>query len=214
MKKIRLVVERRELCGSSTSGRLRKAGSIPAVIYGPSGVKHLQVLKPDFRKMMLEKGENAALVELICGSEVILSMIQATQRNPRTDDYLHVDFKEIDPAKHMVANVPLHFLGTPVGVKDEGGILDISRHTIAVSCLPEDLPESIEIDINALGLGHAIHVKNLPQMKGVAYKTHADDVVVSCVAMSESESTDEASEDASTEGEKSQSTTAEDKKTK
>lgn len=211
MKKIRLVVEKRELYGSSASGRLRKVGSIPAVIYGPSGVKHLQVLKPDFRKMMLEKGESAALIELVCGSEVTLSMMQASQRNPRTDDYLHVDFKEIDPNKRMVANVPLHFSGTPVGVKDEGGILDIARHTITVLCLPEDLPEVIEIDINALGLGHSIHVKNLPQLKGVAYKTHADDVVVSCVAMTEDESTNEASE---TTDEGTSTEDSEDKKTK
>lgn len=220
MKKIRLVVEKRDLCGSSASGRLRKAGSIPAVIYGPSGVKHLQVLKPDFRKMMLEKGESAALVELACGSEVVLSMMQASQRNPRTDDYLHVDFKEIDPTKPMVANVPLHFSGTPTGVKDEGGILDIARHTISVSCLPENLPEAIEIDINALGLGHSIHVKNLPQVKGVTYKTHAEDVVVSCVAMTEEEEetteegAEETAESAPAEGEKAEPAPAEDKKTK
>lgn len=220
MKKIRLVVEKRELCGSSASGRLRKTGSIPAVIYGPSGVKHLQVLKPDFRKMMLEKGESAALVELVCGSESILSMMQASQRNPRTDDYLHVDFKEIDPNKPMIASVPLHFLGTPAGVKDEGGILDIAKHTISVSCLPENLPEAIEIDINALGLGHSIHVKNLPQVKGVTYKTHAEDVVVSCVAMTEEEeeatgeASEETAENAPAEGEKAESAPADDKKTK
>ena len=218
MKKIRLVVEKRELCGSSASGRLRKTGSIPAVIYGPSGVKHLQVLKPDFRMMMLEKGESAALVELACGSDIILSMMQASQRNPRTDDYLHVDFKEIDPNKPMIASVPLRFLGTPAGVKDEGGILDIARHTISVSCLPENLPEAIDIDINALGVGHSIHVKNLPQVKGVTYKTHAEDVVVSCVAMTEEEEAEETTEDtteaAPAEGEKAEPASAEDKKTK
>ena len=216
MKKIRLVVEKRELCGSSASGRLRKTGSVPAVVYGPSGIKHLQVLKPDFRKMMLEKGESAALIELVCGSEVVLSMMQASQRNPRTDDYLHVDFKEVDPNKPMIASVPLHFLGTPTGVKNEGGILDIARHTISISCLPENLPGSIEIDINALGLGHSIHVKNLPQIKGVTYKTHAEDVVVSCVAMTEEETTEEVAEEtagaASSDGEKADTT--EDKKTK
>lgn len=205
MKKIRLVVEKRELCGSAVSSRLRKSGSIPAVVYGQSGVKHLQVLKPDFRKMMLESGESATLIELVCGSESTLAMMQATQRNPRTDDYLHVDFKEIDPRKPMVANVPLHFSGEPTGVKDEGGILDIARHIISVSCLPEDLPEFIEVDINALKVGNSIHVKNLPQLKGVAYKTHAEDVVVSCVAIaSEDDSVAEGEEDVAAETEADQ----------
>lgn len=199
MKKISLVVEKRELCGSGVSGRLRKSGSIPAVIYGKSGVKHLQVLKPDFRTMMLEKGENAALVELVCGKEVTLSIIQATQRNPRTDDYLHVDFKELDPKKHMVANSPLRFIGEAAGVKDGSGILDISRHSISVSCLPEDLPEFIEVDIRNLAVGNSIHVKNLPQLKGVTYKTAAEDVVVSCVSLSDSDDSAETEEAAATE---------------
>ncbi len=190
MKKIRLTVEKREQCGSSVCGRLRKEGLIPAVIYGDSGAKNLQISKPDFRKMMLEKGKSAALVELVCGSEVTLSMLQASQRNPRTDDYLHVDFKEIDPAKTMVAKIPLRFVGDPVGVKDEGGVLEIARHAVAITCLPEDLPEYIEVNISALGVGHTIHVSNLPQQKGIVYKTPAEDVVVSCTKIEEEEETE------------------------
>ncbi len=189
MKKIKLVVEKRELCGSNVSSRLRKSGSIPAVIYGHSGAKHLQILKPDFRKMMQEKGESASLIEIVCGKESVLAMMQATQRNPRKDDYLHVDFKEIDPKKEMIAEIPLHFNGEPSGVKDEGGILDIARHKILVSCLPENLPEFIDVDIANLKLGHSIHTKSLPQIKGVVFKTPAEDVIVSCVKMSDEEET-------------------------
>ena len=181
MKKIRLVVEKREVSGSRASGRLRKSGYIPAVIYGPSGVKQLQILTPEFRKMMLEKGEGVAFVELACGEEVTLAMIQAQQRDPRKDNYLHIDFKEIAADKPMVTNVPLRFIGDPIGVKEGGGLLDIARHTVAVSCLPDHLPEFIEIDIASLGLGNSLHVKNLPSLKGITYKTPADDVVISCV---------------------------------
>ena len=63
MKKIRLVVEKREVNGSRASGRLRKSGYIPAVVYGHSGVKQLQILTPEFRKMMLEKGNVLLLDE-------------------------------------------------------------------------------------------------------------------------------------------------------
>lgn len=192
MKKIRLTVEERALCGSSNSKRLRKSGSIPAIIYGPSGAKKLQVLKPDFRKMMLEKGEGAALIELNFGSHSTLSMLQASQRNPRTDDYLHVDFKEIDPQQTMTANIPLRFVGEPSGVKDEGGILDISRHTVAVTCLPEHLPEFIEINIATLGLGHSIHVKDLQRHKGVEFKTSEDEVIVSCTKLEGNDEEEEA----------------------
>lgn len=193
MKKIRLVVEKREVNGSRASGRLRKSGYIPAVVYGHSGVKQLQILTPEFRKMMLEKGDGVAFIELVCGEEVTLAMLQAEQRDPRKDNFLHVDFKEIAADKPMIANVPLRFIGDPVGVKEGGGLLDISRHTVAISCLPEDLPAFIEVDIASLGLGTSMHVKNLPAHKGITYKTPADDVVVSCVELEDDNS--EAAED-------------------
>ncbi len=188
MKKIRLVVEKREVNGSRASGRLRKNGYIPAVIYGHSGVKQLQILVPEFRKMMLAKGDGVAFIELVCGQEVTLAMLQAEQRNPRKDNFLHVDFKEIAADKPMVTNVPLRFIGDPIGVKEGGGLLDIARHAIAVSCLPDNLPEFIEVDISSLGLSASMHVKNLPAFKGITYKTPADDVVVSCIKLEDDSS--------------------------
>jgi len=193
MKKIRLVVEKREVNGSKASGRLRKSGYIPAVVYGHSGVKQLQILTPEFRKMMLEKGDGVAFIELVCGEKVTLAMLQAEQRDPRKDNFLHIDFKEIAADKPMIANVPLRFIGDPIGVKEGGGLLDIARHTVAISCLPENLPAFIEVDIASLGLGTSMHVKNLPATKGITYKTPADDVVVSCVELEDdsSETTEE-----------------------
>jgi len=188
MKKIRLVVEKREVNGSRASGRLRKNGYIPAVVYGHSGVKQLQILTPEFRKMMLEKGDGVAFIELVCGEETTLAMLQAEQRDPRKDNFLHIDFKEIAADRPMVANVPLRFIGDPIGVKEGGGLLDIARHTVAISCLPENLPAFIEVDITSLGLGTSMHVKNLPATKGITYKTPADDVVVSCVELEDDNS--------------------------
>lgn len=196
MKKIRLVVEKREVSGSKASGRLRRSGYIPAVVYGHSGVKQLQILTPEFRKMMLEKGEGVAFIELVCGDETTLAMLQAEQRDPRKDNYLHLDFKEIAADRPMLANVPLRFIGEPIGVKEGGGLLDIARHTVAVSCLPDSLPEFIELDISGLNLGASIHTKNLPTLKGITYKTPADDVVVACVKVEDDgeEVTEEAAE--------------------
>ena len=185
MEKITLNVEERGQCGSGACGRLRKESIIPAVVYGPSGTQNVQVRKADFRKMMLEKGERAALIELHCGSITKLSLLQASQRNPRTDEYLHIDFKEVDPNKPMVAKVPLKFVGDPVGVKDEGGVLDIARRAVNIVCLPKHLPEFIEVNISDLHLEQTIHVRNLPKLEGIEYKTSAGEVVASCVNMEE-----------------------------
>ena len=185
MEKITLNIEERGQCGSGACGRLRKESIIPAVVYGPSGAQNVQVRKADFRKMMLEKGERAALIELHCGSITKLSLLQASQRNPRTDEYLHIDFKEVDPNKPMVAKVPLKFVGDPVGVKDEGGVLDIARRAVNITCLPKHLPEFIEVNISDLHLEQTIHVRNLPKLEGIEYKTSAGEVVASCVNMEE-----------------------------
>ena len=185
MEKITLNIEERGQCGSGACGRLRKESIIPAVVYGPSGAQNVQVRKADFRKMMLEKGERAALIELHCGLTTKLSLLQASQRNPRTDEYLHIDFKEVDPNKPMVAKVPLKFVGEPVGVKDEGGVLDIARRAVNITCLPKHLPEFIEVNISDLHLEQTIHVRNLPKSEGIEYKTSASEVVASCVNMEE-----------------------------
>ena len=198
MRKIQLAVEKRDCCGTTACGRLRKKEVIPAVVYGPSGVEPLQVLKPDFRKMMLEKGEGAALIELKGTSKTRLSLLQATQRNPRTDAYLHIDFREVDPKKPMVAKAPLKFVGDPVGVRDEGGVLDVVRHNVNVTCLPDDLPEYIEVNINDLHLDQTIHVKDLPQLKGVSYKTSLTELVVACVSVEEEEAEQAAGDAAAT----------------
>lgn len=194
MRKIQLAVKKRDCCGTTACGRLRKEEVIPAVVYGPSGVEPLQVLKPDFRKMMLEKGEGAALIELKGTSKTRLSLLQATQRNPRTDAYLHIDFREVDPKKPMVAKAPLKFVGDPVGVRDEGGVLDVVRHNVNVTCLPDALPEYIEVNISNLHLDQTIHVKDLPQLKGVSYKTSLTELVVACVSVEEEEAAQAAGE--------------------
>ena len=191
MKRISLTIEKREqkgtqkVTGTNACGRLRKAGIIPAIIYGPSGSTNVQIQKSDFRKMMLEKGERAALIELHCGSDVRLSLVQASQRNPRNDAYLHVDFKEVDPKRMMVAKVPLKFVGESVGVKDEGGVLEIARRDIKITCLPEHLPEWIEVNIADLHLEQSIHVKDLPKLSGITYKTGPNEVLVACVNVEE-----------------------------
>lgn len=185
MKRISLTIEKREKKGTSACGRLRKTGVIPAIIYGTSGSTNVQIQKSNFRKMMLEKGERAALIELHCDSDVKLSLLQASQRNPRNDEYLHVDFKEVDPKQVMVAKVPLKFIGEPVGVKDEGGVLEIARRHINITCLPEHLPEWIEVNIADLHLEQSIHVKDLSKASGITYKTGSNEVLAACVNVEE-----------------------------
>ncbi len=187
MKRLTLAVLKREETGKGPSGRLRKQGFIPAVVYGKSGVEHLKVALDAFRTLVREIGDRAALVELsVDGKAKVLSLLQEAKRNFQTDRFEHIDFKEISENEEMYATLPIHLKGEAYGVKNENGVIEFTNHAVEVRCLPKDLPDAIEVDISDLKVGQAIHVKNLPQIKGVRY-TQKDIVIVSCSEIAEEE---------------------------
>ena len=187
MKQVTLKVSSREATGRSSSRRLRDADKIPAVIYGASGVRHLSVDRADFRRLMKEISGRTALVELVSeGAESSLSIIQETQRDPRTDHYIHLDFKEIQRGKEMSADVPVRFRGEAYGVRNEGGVLEAQLHEVGIRCRPRHLPESIEVDVTELRVGQAVFIRDLPQLEGVTYTSDADLAVVTVAGKSAS----------------------------
>jgi large subunit ribosomal protein L25 len=182
MKQIKLPVQLRAKIGRMPSRHLRTAGLIPAVVYGKSGVRHLTVREPDFRTMMRAISGTAAIVEIAEGEGAsMLSLLQEIQRDPRTDRFVHVDFKEVSANEQMNATVPVHVIGEAIGVKMENGIIEVSRHEIDVKCLPKDLPDFITVDVSALHAGDSIHVRDLKPIEGVIFDEHADEVIAACV---------------------------------
>lgn len=181
MKQLKLSVSKRVKTGRQYVHKLRAEGYIPAVIYGKSGTQSLSLSEKDFRLLLHEKGQSASLVSIdIPGEEPILSTIADTQRDPITDRFLHVDFHEVSKTEKMTTAVPVEFVGESVGVRDFGGVLDISKHELTVKCLPADLPGSIKVDVSALQVGDIIHVSDLSAIPGVEFADAADIVVVSC----------------------------------
>jgi len=182
MKQIKLPVQLRDKIGRAPTRRLREAGLIPAVVYGKSGVRHLTVREPDFRTMMRAISGTAAIVEISEDKGApMLSLLQEIQRDSRTDRFVHVDFKEVSANEQMTATVPVHVVGEAVGVKMEGGIIEVSRHDIDVKCLPKDLPDFITVDVSELHVGDSIHVRDLKAIPGVIFDEAADEVVAACV---------------------------------
>lgn len=181
MKQLKLKVSQRKTSGSAESGRLRKQGKIPAVIYGKSGVQHVLVDEPDFRKLMRAAAGSASLLELSDdqgGSK--LTLIKEIQRNPIKDNVMHVDFQEVSPNEPMHAVVPVHIVGESYGVKNENGVLEAHMHSINIRCLPKHLPEYIEVNIDDLHAGHSIHVKDIKAIEGVSFLEDAGTTIVSC----------------------------------
>ena len=96
-----------------------------------------------------------------------VALIRGTQHHPVTGDVLHADFLEIDLTQKLNISVPLHYVGKPVGVALQGGILQPIRREVDVFCLPTDIPEFIEVDVSSLNIHDAIHVDEIKAPEGV-----------------------------------------------
>lgn len=165
MEKIQLKANIRKKTGNGPARVLRRGGEMPAVLYGRKTEPILLSVNIKELEQILKKSNiNQLLLDLIIenGKSVTKSvMIKELQTQPVSRNYLHVDFYEIDMARKIKVNVPVVTMGKSAGV-EAGGILQIIRREIEVLCLPNKIPEKIEIDITDLEIGDSVHVEELP----------------------------------------------------
>jgi large subunit ribosomal protein L25 len=193
MKQVKLAVQSRNQSGRGPSRRARAAGQIPAVLYGPSGVRHLTIPYGAFLKLRKEVHGQTALVELSEEEKSpVLSIIQEIQRDARTDTFTHVDFREVSADAEITTHVAVHVNGDAIGVRIEGGLLDIVLHQVDVRALPQKLPSLIEIDVSELHAGKSITIGDLTPIEGVTFLGEKDQPVVSCIEPKGPSSSDEA----------------------
>jgi large subunit ribosomal protein L25 len=184
-KTIQLKAEPRAGVGTVESKRTRKAGFVPAIIYG----RHLgkpQNLQLNARELKLALGKSAGehlLVDLeIAGGGKTLALIQDVQHHPLKRDILHVDFHALREDEKMHTTVPVLCIGEASGVKNSGGVLEQLLRSLEVECLPKDLPESIVVEVSKLEIGDAIHIKDIQLPAGVIARGAPDTSVVHCAA--------------------------------
>jgi large subunit ribosomal protein L25 len=145
--------------------RVRVAGQIPAVVYGAGQEPVAVAVDPKVVTRILhsESGHNTIFdLNVENAGGVIKAMIVDWQNEPIKGKLLHIDIKRIAMDKLMRVSVPIHLVGTPVGVKSQGGILDHVLREVEVECLPADIPSHLDIDVTGLALNGAIHVSDLP----------------------------------------------------
>lgn len=185
MKQITLSTKPRTDLGRTPSKHLRDNGEIPAVIYGESGSRNLIVNAHEFTKAYRTLSGSATLINLKGeGDDSVFAIVQELQRNPRTDAFLHIDFREIVRGKEMEADIPVNTKGAADGVRNYGGVLELSAHTLRVRCRPRNLPESITIDVTPLEIGKSMHLSEIDAPEGVTFLGDPDMVLVSCVGAS------------------------------
>lgn len=162
MKEVTLAAKLRSETGKGAARQLRMAGNIPAVVYGPeTEAFSVEVAEKDLRNAVKEATSTSAIFDLDIDGKQNKVIIRDIQRDPVTSKVTHVDFHAISMNKPIHITVPIHITGTAVGVKTDGGILQTVMRELDVSCLPKDIPDHIEIDVDELSIGDSIHVRDI-----------------------------------------------------
>ena len=157
--------------GKGASRRLRRANQqVPAVVYGgEKGAQSISVEKTAFYKAIEDETFFSSVIKLMIDGKEEQVVVRDLQRHPFKPLLTHADFLRVDATHEITMNVPLHVTGEEkcVGIKDQGGELHVLSNEVAISCLPKDLPDFIEVDIAAVELGTTLHLSDLTMPAGV-----------------------------------------------
>jgi large subunit ribosomal protein L25 len=182
-KQVKLTAERRTAIGRSAVRKLKASGSVPAVMYGSKDKPEaLQVSKRDINALLSHAAGENILVELEIGGKSRLALVQEVQHAPLGGAVLHIDFHAVSQDEVIQADVPLEPVGTANGVKNMGGLLEQNLRTLAIECLPRDLPDLIRVDVSALNIGDSIHVREIRLPSGVSTRIQPDLTAFSVLA--------------------------------
>lgn len=181
MADVTLEVSRRQETGKGVARKLRAAGRIPAVVYG--GHRDPVAIEVDRKSIseLVKKSEHGVrsifLLKMAGTDQQRHAMIKDVQIDPISRKMTHIDFVRVLMDEAVRVNVPVHVVGTAIGVK-EGGLLDFQVRELHVECLPNVIPDSIDVDVSALGHHDYLRVSDLQVPEGVKVLDDPDRVVV------------------------------------
>jgi large subunit ribosomal protein L25 len=163
MPVVSLQARARTESGKGAARKARAAGNIPAILYGPGEeAVPLEISQPDFMKIYHGgHGENVLVDLSVDAGQPRKVLFREVQRDPVTERVMHVDFYHVSLTKPIRVHVPVHLEGTPVGVKDAGGILQHIMREVEVECLPTEIPSFLVVDVSGLEIHQAVHVRDL-----------------------------------------------------
>ena len=162
--------------GSAVARRLRKTGQIPAVVYTRGEeAKAISVSETEW-EVLSRHDVNLITLKSADGKET-LALIKEVQNDFIRNAAMHLDFMAVRKDQVISAKVGIHAGHAAPAGASAGGILDQNIHEVEVECLPDDMPESIEVDVSALNVGDALHISEIPLPKGVKILNHPELVV-------------------------------------
>jgi len=157
-----LTAEPRTVQGTGEMRRLRRAGRTPAVIYGHGREPaSLSVSSFELGRLLESITPASTIVDVQVGDRTYKTLIREVQRHPLRPGITHVDFYEIRADEKITLDVPVHLVGIPDGVRNQGGTLDQVLRTVEIEVLPTQIPERVELDVTALTIGKSLPVSAL-----------------------------------------------------
>lgn len=194
-KDITITAEPRATRGKNEARRLRARMRIPAVVYGAGKESVAVSVSPREIEKILHSssGVNTIFNLDIQGVETTPVMVVDWQRDPVKSNLLHVDLKRIDLTRRLHVKVPVHTVGDPRGVKEQGGLHEIVSREIEIECLPDEIPENFTVDVSHLRIGQSLRAGDIP-LSGSMKLLSPPDLVISHVVATRGSVVTEAAE--------------------
>lgn len=173
-----VIASARSVQGSGASRRLRRAGTVPGIVYG--GAAAPVAIETDHNDLVLKLKKEAfhsSVINLVIDGKKEQVLLRDYQKHAYKPLVLHIDFQRVDATHELHIKVPLHFVNeeTAPGVKLGGGLVNHVTNEVEIQCLAKDLPEFITVDVGALQVGENIHASQLALPQGVTLVKHGED---------------------------------------
>ena len=174
--------------GRGASRRLRHGGRVPGILYGADKpAQNIEVDHNELAQHLKLESFHASILTLSLNGDKHQVLLRDVQMHPWRAQVLHVDFQRVARDRKIHMKVPLHFKNAEIapGVKTGGGAVNHVLSELDISCLPDDLPEFVEVDLSNLQLGHSIHLSEITLPKGVesVQLRSGDDAVVATIVV-------------------------------
>ncbi len=177
----------REGRGKNDSRKLRRTGKIPVVVYGGGGdsVAAVAELKDLAAIIRSDTGANTLFSLEIEGADESRVIFQDRQIDPVSGRLLHADLRRLAKGEKIEITVPVHLIGEPIGVREEGGLLEQQVREIRVLCTPSNIPESIDIDVSDLEANESKHISDIEVSDEIEIQELPETLIASVVFVKE-----------------------------
>jgi large subunit ribosomal protein L25 len=165
-----LNAEAREGVRKGPNRRLRASGRVPAVLYGKDHEPTLLSVDAREAERLFQQisVENTIIeIKLKGDSSKIQALVREVQVGAVRPDLVHIDFYKVQAGVKLEVEIPIELVGVPNGVRNDGGVLEQVIHEVPVRCLPDQIPESFQVDVTALEINDTLHISDLKVAEGI-----------------------------------------------